>query len=210
MIVINQWNKAAFYYDVSHDYAGEPLVQISSMNQVCTHCGARKWKGETPGICCGAGKIKLRLFSEPPEPLKQLLMGNSPQSKHFLKNILQYNCAFQMTSLGAKVITEGNFMPTFKVQGQIYHRIGSLLPLPNKEPQFLQLYFISDMEEQARKRKDFTGTDLQIIKMLQEMLDKKNNYIQSFKFALESAPSPDFRVVIDADKRPTALFQEFL
>lgn len=33
-----------------------------------------------------------------------------------------------MTSFGAKEIREGNFMPTFKIEGQVYHLICSLLP----------------------------------------------------------------------------------
>ena len=33
-----------------------------------------------------------------------------------------------MTSFGAKEIREGNFMPTFKGQGQLYHLIGNLRP----------------------------------------------------------------------------------
>lgn len=48
-----------------------------------------------------------------------------------------------MTSFGAKQITEGPFMPTFK--GQVYHLIGSLLA--DSEPRFLQIYFVSDYTE---------------------------------------------------------------
>jgi hypothetical protein len=33
-----------------------------------------------------------------------------------------------MTSFGAKQIVEEGFMPTFKVQGQVYHLYGSLIP----------------------------------------------------------------------------------
>jgi len=33
-----------------------------------------------------------------------------------------------MKSLSAKEIHEGNLMPTFKIEGHIYHLIGSLLP----------------------------------------------------------------------------------
>lgn len=48
-----------------------------------------------------------------------------------------------MTSFGAKEIREGNFMPTFKVQGQIYHFIGNLLPAEGAQPEFSQIYFFS-------------------------------------------------------------------
>ena len=50
--------------------------------------------------------------------------------------------SYQMTSFGATNVVRDNYMPTFKVQGQIYHRAGSLLPLPDMEPKYLQIYFI--------------------------------------------------------------------
>lgn len=40
-----------------------------------------------------------------------------------------------MTSFRAKEIREGNFMPTFKVQGQVYHLIGNLLPAEGAQPE---------------------------------------------------------------------------
>lgn len=87
--------------------------------------------------------MNLPLFEDPPEPLKSLLLGEHTHSKHFLDNIRAFNNAFQMTSFGAQQISEGPFMPTFKIQGQVYHLIGSLLP--ENQPKFLQIYFISDL-----------------------------------------------------------------
>jgi len=51
-----------------------------------------------------------------------------------------------MKSFGATEIKHGNFMPTFKIQGQLYHVVGSLLPGTNKEPTFLQIYFMENRE----------------------------------------------------------------
>ena len=70
---------------------------------------------------------------------------NSVEAKHFQENIRRYNSCFQMTSFGTtKEIKELSYMPTFKIQGQVYHHIGSLLPLQNEEPKFLQVYFVGD------------------------------------------------------------------
>jgi len=52
-----------------------------------------------------------------------------------------------MTSFGSKEIHEGNFMLTFKIEGQIYHLIGSLLPKTGQSSTFLQIYFITDADQ---------------------------------------------------------------
>jgi hypothetical protein len=89
------------------------------MTEMCPYCKALKFNAETKGMCCAAGKIKLPQLAEPHEPLKTLLAGYTADSKHFLSNIRKYNSCFQMTSFGAEIVT-AQFMPTFKVKGQIH------------------------------------------------------------------------------------------
>ncbi|XP_013793811.1 uncharacterized protein LOC106477832 [Limulus polyphemus] len=113
------------------------------MTEACPDCKALKFNGETKGMCCATGKIKLPQLGEPPEPLKTLLARYTAESKHFLSNIKKYNSCFQMTSFGAEIVT-AQFMPTFKVKGQIYHKAGSLLQFPDGQYKFLQMYFIGD------------------------------------------------------------------
>lgn len=108
-------NRAAFLYDCTVDYSSHPLVRIGQMDVACEHCGALKFAGETPGLCCLNGKVKLPLLTSPPEPLQSLLRGETPESRHFLGNIQKYNGCFQMTSFGADIIEEHGFNPTFKV-----------------------------------------------------------------------------------------------
>lgn len=176
--------RAAFNYNNTINYSLHTAVNIGTVNKVCNHCKALKFKHETPGMCCVNGKIKLPVLNLPPDPLRSLLSGTSSQSKHFLTNIQTYNSCFQMTSFGATNIIRDNFMPTFKVissygvtnincdefhisdkktitdiflnsdhtsqyftstlqiQGQIYHKAGSLLPFPNENYQFLQIYVL--------------------------------------------------------------------
>lgn len=85
------------------------------MDVVCEYCGALKFSGETHGLCCLSGKVKLPLLTPPPEPLYSLLCGETPESRHFLANTRKYNGCFQMTSFGADIIEERGFNPTFKV-----------------------------------------------------------------------------------------------
>ena len=50
---------------------------------------------------------------------------------------------FVFTSAGIKFdksINHSRGLPTIRIQGQPCHRIGSMLPMPGKEPKFAQLY----------------------------------------------------------------------
>ncbi|XP_039954205.1 uncharacterized protein LOC120770689 [Bactrocera tryoni] len=122
------------------------------MEVVCNHCGALKFAGETPGLCCLSGKVKLPPLPLPTEPLRSLLTGETPESRHFLSNAQKYNGCFQMTSFGADIIHERGFIPTFEIQGQIHHLIGSLLPLEDAQHKFLQIYFMGNVEHQLDQR----------------------------------------------------------
>ena len=143
----------AFRYDPTKSYDGHPLLDIGQMTDVCPYCNAFKWSGEAPGMCCSSGMVKLPTLEPPPEPLESLMSGTTTRSKHFLENIRKYNSCFQMTSFGASnAVSEPGYMPTFKVQGQVYHRVGSLLPPSDGEHKFLQIYFMGDERLEARQR----------------------------------------------------------
>ncbi|KIH47189.1 hypothetical protein ANCDUO_22754 [Ancylostoma duodenale] len=94
-------------------------------------------------------------------------------------------------------------MPKFKVKGQIYHRVESLLPLPNETPKFSQIYFIGDEGQQVGQRCEYTdGTRRNIVLSLQRMFHQHNNLVKVFTTALERMPTDEYRVVIRADKTP--------
>lgn len=107
--------RAAYRYDPEIDYSDEKSVKIGEMSVVCRYCKALKYSGESSGLCCASGKVKLPQLVPPPDPLRSLISGTSSESTHFLTNIQKYNNCFQMTSFGATHIVQGNFMPTFKV-----------------------------------------------------------------------------------------------
>lgn len=202
-IVHAELKLGAFNYNADYDYSLHPSVAIGKMDKVCLHCGAMKFKSETPGMCCASGKVKLPPLRPPPEPLLSLLSGDSSESKHFLKNIRKYNSAFQMTSFGATKIVQHNFMPTFKIQGQVYHCIGSLLPVPDVEHKFLQIYFMGDDDLQIDQRCSYNqGTRREIISDLQTFFHQNNALIRLFRTAIENMPADDYKIVIRADKTP--------
>lgn len=200
---LSMFNNAAFRYNHEIDYSSHSSVIIGAMNAVCTHCQAFKFKNETPGMCCADGKVRLPELNCPPEPLLSLVSCATAESRHFLTNIRKYNACFQMTSFGATKIIRDSFMPTFKVQGQIYHRAGSLLPLSNSQHKFLQIYFMGDEIEQINQRCSINSeTRRSIVSSLQTLLNEHNELIRLFKTALTRMTRDEYKIVIKADKTP--------
>ena len=125
------------------------LGNVGPMNVVCRFCQAKRWRGEAPSICCSSGKVNLPPLL-PPQPLLRYLCEDDREAISFRGNIRKYNSCFHMTSFGAdRRILEPGFMPTFKIQGQVYHRLGSLMPDQGSQPSFLQIYFMDDPVREA-------------------------------------------------------------
>lgn len=78
------WFNQAFHYNPDTQYGLFPDVQIGSISVTCTSCGAKKWPGEPPGLCCSNGKVHLPLLQDLPELLKTLMIGGTSESEHFL------------------------------------------------------------------------------------------------------------------------------
>jgi len=112
-----------------------------------------------------------------------------------------------MTSFGAtNIVSNTDFTPTFKVQGQVYHQIGSLLPTPDQDSKFLQIYFTGDEEEEIDQRcAVINGTRREIISNLQRLFHQHNHLVKLFKVALEchQMPSDNYKVITRADKTPS-------
>ena len=188
----------------SYNFSSHPQVQIGEMNVLCLHCHALKFKNEPVGMCCSNGKINLESLCEPPEPLRSYVSGTTSISKHFLENIRKYNSCFQMTSFGAtKIVGDSGFMPTFKVQGQIYHQIGSLLPIADNNFSFLQIYFMNNRDSEIDQRCAISrGMKREIISNLRDLFHQRNALVNLFKIALDKMPSTNCKIVIRADKTP--------
>ena len=159
------------------------------------------------GVCCNYGKVEVPILQMPPHPLDELLLAENEKSTHFLANIRKYNSAFNMTSMGCNQIHfSGGWTPCFKVQGQVYHRIGGLSPRQNSGPQFAQLYFVGDEHIEASLRNSIIpGLDDDILLHLQRMLHANNAYVRSLKKARDifSEHGEEYKLVIDANERPT-------
>ncbi|XP_062817668.1 uncharacterized protein LOC134293583 [Anolis carolinensis] len=193
-----------FHYNPHKDYDQYPNVIIGQMNQICRYCHAKKFKMEPPGLCCKSGKVALPPLEQPPDELLSYMSGSTSESKHFLQNIRRYNSCFQMTSFGTtSVVEERSFPTTFRVQGQVYHTAGSMMPLPDQSPKFLQIFFMGDDQLETDQRCHYIpDVRRDIVLILQQMFHQHNHIINTFKTALERMPTDEYRVVIRADKKP--------
>ena len=165
---------------------------------VCKHCNAYKWKGERPGFCCENGKVSLPPLKLLPQEIKDLF-----DNKEFQDNIRSYNNALAMSSIGCDEKQVPGFNPTFKIQGKVFHRIGSLKPNEGESPKFAQIYFYDSNNEIENRLHHNPHLKEDILSKLQECLKKVNPYIKSLRYAAEfSEENPDVKIVLHADKKP--------
>lgn len=110
-------------------------------------------------LCCSQGDIEIAPYPRLPEPLHDLYHKHDRRTKFFLENIRSFNSMFAFTSIGGNINTslnDGNAPPMFVMNGENYHQIGSLLPLPGRKPKFAQLY-IYDTENEISNRMAAVG-----------------------------------------------------
>ena len=180
-------------------------MNIGPMTIRCSHCAAMKFSGETPGLCCHDGKITLPTPPLPPQYLRSLYFNTNADSEHFLENIRSYNNAFTMTSFGGNIRRLPGWNPTFTIQGQVCHRIGSIEAQANQPPKFLQVYFFENQQRELQTRLA-RGQSLRphIVEQLSKSLNDHNEYVRSLKNATEfiRTREDDLQIVIHEDKTP--------
>ncbi|KAL5130922.1 Replication protein A DNA-binding subunit C [Glycine soja] len=85
-----------------------------------------------------------------------------------------------------KSINESRGPPTIRIQGQPCHRIGSLLPMPGKQPKFSQLYIFdtqNEVENRINTMSQHVRIQPEIVSTLSQMLDEYNVHAKSFRMA---------------------------
>ena len=139
-----------------------PMVEYFNLGPpscVCQYCDAIMWREESTWVtrraslptfqlCCNKGNVKMAPVREPPQYLKDLLQSIGQHTHHFHKYIRAYNGVFCFTSMGGKVdhrLNDGRGAYIYSIGGQIFHRIGSLIPPEGQPPVFLQIYIFMIM-----------------------------------------------------------------
>jgi hypothetical protein len=184
---------------------------LGNMTYKCSECEAMMWLDErvTKSVrlpvfstCCAKGKVKLPPLQELPSSLNMLLTGTDLRSRTFRQNIRMYNSALSFTSIGAKIdqqVTGTSGIYTFRIHGEMYHRIGSLLPNSETQPQFAQIYIYDTDHEIQNRLNIMPNLDLNILAELQQMLHNINPYVNRFRHVgnlLKDNPLLDLKLVI--------------
>ena len=166
-------------------------IEIGSLKQQnpCQFCDALLWPTETSQICCKQGSLydKNRPFESPlqflPDPPPQILhLINTPS---LARNLSQYNNALAMASIGGEFPENS---ATTRLQGKMYHSLGSLgPPAPGERPKFASIYFHDPDHEEEHRMAHLSRTPLQpeILRSLQDLLKQINSYLVSFRAAIE-------------------------
>ncbi|GJS03997.1 ATP-dependent DNA helicase RRM3-like protein [Tanacetum coccineum] len=189
----------------------------------CESCRALLWNAETfrratdaldqsYSICCSRGKVKLgNELLEPPKLTKDLITKEHNKSASFIDNIRRYNSMFTFTSMGGKVDDTVNYglgLFCYRIHGENYHRVGSLLPGTGKTPKFAQLYIFDTDNEisnriKAVSKESCTSSkdkklDHELATKIRDMLDSINPLVKKFRMAgfiaernLKSEDRPD-------------------
>ncbi|GKC87004.1 ATP-dependent DNA helicase PIF1, partial [Tanacetum coccineum] len=202
-----------------HNYCGLRLVDIPASSASvlavyhnlgppsyeCSKCNATMWYNErsdkarkavTPtfSLCCQEGKVLLLRFNDTYQPLKKLLDYNDTTTSRFKDQIRVYNSMFCFTSFGARIdhsVNSGRGPYTFRINGQNYHRMGSLLIAEGVALKYAQLYFFDIQNEIRNMMSAFMSKetpetiDKNIVASLIQILDHTSAMAKSFRMAKE-------------------------
>ncbi len=108
-----------------------------------------------------------------------------------------YNSVLAFISFNAKVdesITRSTGPYSFRIQGELYHKIGSLCHVEGQCPQFAQLYIHDTKSERQNRHVVMPSLDPTTLNRLLTMMYNINHYVEVLKMArdmmaIEGAPT---------------------
>jgi flagellar biosynthesis GTPase FlhF len=167
---------------------------LGELNVICENieCQAMRFIGENKSFCCNMTNrhlVKIPPLHEPDLDYYRLLTRDDSSSNDFRKKIIYYNSTFAFTSCGAKPERlAGNGPFIYKICGQMYHTIGSLLPLDNERHQFMQIYFYDNSQQQQQHRNLYYNNRMlsaEASTIIKRSLHKNFPYIGLYQSAID-------------------------
>lgn len=211
---LNASRQIARNFQFMHNPVNISRHTLGQMNLRCAFCQSKFWKDEkisgsiaSPefSACCSKGNVKLAPLQPTPQYINHLLTDNNEECRYFRENIRGFNSILSFTSCGAEidktVIRRGLFV--YKIHGEMYHTIGSLLPEENKVAKFMQLYFYDTNYELDHRLSHFENLNRDMLQNLQTLLHIYNPHVREFKQAVEymqwQYPPTEIKLLIKAN-----------
>jgi hypothetical protein len=171
------------------------VCDIGSMEYECSSCKALMFKGElykgtlgtdaTFSLCCSYGQISLPPVKPPPKELRDLLTNSERQSKAFRQNVRKFNSALALSSIGVDRGAVFQFQRAgpwvYKLNGQMYHCLGPIMPGRGQTPSFSQLYVYDGQEELGNRHKRNPDMDRDCLALLQDLMHTHNPFVHQYK-----------------------------
>ncbi|UYV71113.1 hypothetical protein LAZ67_8001784, partial [Cordylochernes scorpioides] len=145
----------------------------TSLDAVCMPCHSRVQKTNCGKWLRGNEESSLNLMKQ-----------RHQHSKNYLENIRSINSSFAFASMGAQVSPPPGYGPyCFRIQGQIYHRTGTLHPEDGEGRKFAQLYIL-DTEvatEERLKLKENQGCNKDLMNAVATLLHQINPFTEAYR-----------------------------
>ncbi|KAK3815381.1 MAG: hypothetical protein J3Q66DRAFT_284437 [Benniella sp.] len=173
---------------MTHRHHIGPMIQ-------CSRCKAYFWiderlsnsseKHHSFSICGQDGRIVLPELRTIPR-LLELMSGDTEESKELRFKLRLCNSALSFTSMGVKydkgLANAKQGVYTFRINGAVVHKMGSLQAPEDEDPKFAQIYFLAPEHQVARRNEIFDDAlDENLLLELQQLLDQVNPYCKVYK-----------------------------
>ena len=183
---------------------------LGPMNRECPYCHALHWAAEGDSVneygdCCMRGKVDVPYVVPIPDLLYHLYADVDNDAREFRSHIRRYNKAFAFTSTGGSFrldscVFDGRGPPCYKIQGELYHRLGPVAPEDGWSPAYSQLYIWDNAEALEYRRNNNPDNNPDTMRLLQDMFLRCNPFVSVYQQAreiMQNAHVPAYSLRLD-------------